>query len=155
MCLTRFITFQCSKPNIKVVHLLRYSPRNHHLISQGNDSSKNWSFQKHSKKIYDKDLRGFYYSIENSKVSLPKNPKSQTYLYQSVICFQVLVPTGGKLSIEFLLSDMNQTHKRFFFSTLNRSTKITALHASFPLSVASNKWTNITFNLVDLVPKTN
>jgi hypothetical protein len=73
------------------------------------------------------------------------------FLYQPILVFQVYVPLGGKLSIEFSVSDIANNHRRFFFSTCLRESKVTALHASFKLSCELNVWQNLKFDMADLV----
>ncbi|KAI8930032.1 hypothetical protein BC831DRAFT_164348 [Entophlyctis helioformis] len=105
------------------------------------------------KRQYEKNLKGFCHYCENlGRLTLPKDDKQHAYLIQPFVVMQIFSPAGQPLSIELLITDLNQNHRRFFISTAHRELKVTALHCGIPLvNIKRGVWINLCLDMVSLV----
>ncbi|CAH1783317.1 unnamed protein product [Owenia fusiformis] len=126
--------------------------------AQGKDPTANWKLSGgHGiRKIYDKEVKSFVYTIEGSshstKMQLPKDPKQSLTLVQRYVVIQINVQKGTDVTIELGVSDLGNNKRRLHFSTSLKENSCTPLHAKVPLTILKRSvWVNLCFDMVSLV----
>lgn len=122
--------------------------------AQGKDPTHGWKVGSGIKREYEKDVKGFLYCLEGSttttKLQLPKANLVQRYLV-----FQLFVPRGKEFSFEIGIIDQRKNKRRLMFSSAQKDTHVTELHARIPLTVLRrHMWLNLCVDLVSIVGET-
>ncbi|XP_047670091.1 uncharacterized protein C3orf67 homolog isoform X2 [Tachysurus fulvidraco] len=122
--------------------------------AQGKDPVAKWklSGQPCISKMFDKEMKGFVYSLEGSsqthRMQLPKDGKIPLVLIQKFLVLQVNVPPGKDFSTELLVTDQGHLKRRLYLSTVHKEFSSTPLHARIPLiSLRRNIWCNLCIDL--------
>ncbi|XP_060065672.1 protein CFAP20DC-like [Ylistrum balloti] len=129
------------------------------LTLQGKESSAHWKFSGGVKKVYDKEVKSFIYSLEGTpsttKVHYPKDQSQAVPLIQRYIVIQLHLAKGQDLSIELGVADLGNNKRRLHFSTAQKETQVTPLHAKIPLTILRRSiWLNMCIDMVSLVGET-
>ncbi|XP_046709873.1 uncharacterized protein C3orf67 homolog isoform X2 [Silurus meridionalis] len=122
--------------------------------AQGKDPVAKWklSGQLSINKIFDKEMKGFVYSLEGSsqthRMHLPKDGKTPLALIQRFLVLQVNVPLGKDFTTELLVTDQGHLKRRLYLSTVHKEFSATPLHARIPLTCLRRKiWCNLCIDL--------
>ncbi|XP_059571796.1 protein CFAP20DC isoform X8 [Alligator mississippiensis] len=104
-------------------------------------------------KEFDKEVKGFIFVLEGSsqtnKMQLPKEARQTLGLIQQFLVLQIYVPLGQDFSTELLVTDLGNTKRRLYLSTVQKELSITPLHAKIPLFMIKRKiWCNLCIDLV-------
>ncbi|XP_019360392.1 PREDICTED: uncharacterized protein C3orf67 homolog isoform X1 [Gavialis gangeticus] len=104
-------------------------------------------------KEFDKEVKGFIFVLEGSsqtnKMQLPKEVRQTLGLIQQFLVLQIYVPLGQDFSTELLVTDLGNTKRRLYLSTVQKELSITPLHAKIPLFMIKRKiWCNLCIDLV-------
>uniref|UniRef100_A0A7M4FET3 Chromosome 3 open reading frame 67 n=1 Tax=Crocodylus porosus TaxID=8502 RepID=A0A7M4FET3_CROPO len=104
-------------------------------------------------KEFDKEVKGFIFVLEGSsqtnKMQLPKEARQTLGLIQRFLVLQIYVPLGQDFSTELLVTDLGNTKRRLYLSTVQKELSITPLHAKIPLFMIKRKiWCNLCIDLV-------
>ncbi|XP_030828157.1 uncharacterized protein LOC100893930 isoform X1 [Strongylocentrotus purpuratus] len=126
--------------------------------SQGKEPLSKWklSGQTSIHKLFDKDCKSYIHTLEGAstttKIQLPKDTKQALVLIQRYLVIQSFVPLGQDFSMELGVTDMGNNKRRLFFSTAQKETSATPLHAKVPLTIIKRAiWLNLTVDMVSLV----
>ncbi|XP_026766932.3 uncharacterized protein C3orf67 homolog isoform X2 [Pangasianodon hypophthalmus] len=122
--------------------------------AQGKDPVAKWklSGQPSISKMFDKEMKGFVYSLEGSsqthRMQLPKDGKTPLVLIQKFLVLQVNVPSGKDFSTELVVTDQGHLKRRLYLSTVHKEFSATPLHARIPLTcLRRNIWCNLCIDL--------
>ncbi|XP_058258183.1 uncharacterized protein C3orf67 homolog isoform X1 [Hemibagrus wyckioides] len=122
--------------------------------AQGKDPVAKWklSGQPSISKMFDKEMKGFVYSLEGSsqthRMQLPKDGKMPLLLIQKFLVLQVNVPPGKDFSTELVITDQGHLKRRLYLSTVHKEFSSTPLHARIPLTcLRRNIWCNLCIDL--------
>ncbi|OWF55807.1 uncharacterized protein C3orf67 homolog [Mizuhopecten yessoensis] len=129
------------------------------LTLQGKESSAHWKFSGGVKKVYDKEVKSYIYSLEGTpsttKVHFPKDQSQAVPLIQRYLVIQLHLAKGQDLSIELGVADLGNNKRRLHFSTAQKETQVTPLHAKIPLTIVRRSiWLNMCIDMVSLVGET-
>ncbi|XP_069141181.1 protein CFAP20DC-like isoform X2 [Argopecten irradians] len=129
------------------------------LTLQGKESSAHWKFSGGVKKVFDKEVKSYIYSLEGTtsttKVHFPKDQSQAVPLIQRYLVIQLHLAKGQDLSIELGVSDLGNNKRRLLFSTAQKETQVTPLHAKVPLTILKRSiWLNMCIDMVSLVSET-
>ncbi|KAI4902104.1 hypothetical protein NFI96_013183, partial [Prochilodus magdalenae] len=123
--------------------------------AQGKDPVAKWKLsgsQPAISKVFDKEVKGFVYSLEGSsqthRMQLPKDGKMPLVLIQRFLVLQVNVPLGKDFSTELVVTDQGHLKRRLYLSTVHKEFSATPLHARIPLTgLRRNIWCNLCIDL--------
>ncbi|KAM9483374.1 protein CFAP20DC [Clarias gariepinus] len=122
--------------------------------AQGKDPVAKWKISGQSSviKMFDKEIKGFLYSLEGSsqthRMQLPKDGKTALGLIQTFLVLQVNIPPGKDFSTELLVTDQQHLKRRLYLSTIHKEFSATPLHARIPLiCLQRNIWCNLCIDL--------
>ncbi|XP_076870402.1 protein CFAP20DC isoform X2 [Brachyhypopomus gauderio] len=126
--------------------------------AQGKDPVAKWKLsggQSSISRIFDKEVKGFVYSLEGSsqmhKMQLPKDGKMPLVLIQRFVVLQVNVPLGKDFSTELVVTDQEHLKRRLYLSTVHKEFSATPLHARIPLlGLRRDIWCNLCIDLGSL-----
>ncbi|KAK0680269.1 CF20D protein, partial [Pygoscelis papua] len=104
-------------------------------------------------KEYDKEVKGFVFVLKGSsqinKMQLPKETRQTLGLIQQFLTLQIFVPLGQDFSTELLITDLGNSKRRLYLSTVHKELSVTPLHAKIPLFTIKRKiWCNMCIDLV-------
>ncbi|KAM8930775.1 protein CFAP20DC [Pelodytes ibericus] len=124
--------------------------------AQGKDPVAKWKLygsQSAIWKDFDKEVRSFVFVLEGSsqtnKMQLPKETKQSLGLIQQFLVLQLYIPIGPDFSAELLITDLANTKRRLYLSTIHKELSATLLHAKIPLAIVKRKvWCNLCIDLV-------
>ncbi|XP_041459925.1 protein CFAP20DC-like [Lytechinus variegatus] len=126
--------------------------------SQGKEPLSKWklSGQTSIQKLFDKECKSYIHTLEGAstttKIQLPKESKQALLLIQRYLVIQSFIPLGQDFSMELGVTDMGNNKRRLFFSTAQKETSATPLHAKVPLTIIKRAiWLNLTIDMVSLV----
>ncbi|KAI9183230.1 hypothetical protein H9P43_004147 [Blastocladiella emersonii ATCC 22665] len=116
----------------------------------------------HTKRVYERELKGFCVHVDSQSVKLEYTTKSATgnqSLYHPFLAIQAFVPTEcKKVTLELSVTDSipgtkMTSKRRLFLSTASKEFKTTPLHASFPIDtlLPRDRWTTLLIDLSDFV----
>ncbi|KAL7891640.1 hypothetical protein AOLI_G00011160 [Acnodon oligacanthus] len=123
--------------------------------AQGKDPVAKWKLsggQPSISKVFDKEVKGFVYSLEGSsqthRMQLPKDGKTPLVLIQKFLVLQVNVPLGKDFSTELVVTDQGHLKRRLYLSTVHKEFSATPLHARIPLTgLRRNIWCNLCIDM--------
>ncbi|KAK3579069.1 hypothetical protein CHS0354_029929 [Potamilus streckersoni] len=126
---------------------------------QGKDPAVLWKVTGNVKKVYDRDVKSYVYALEGSpatnKMQLPKDSRQSLTLIQRYLIIQIYIPKGSDFSMELGVTDMGNNKRRLCFSSAQKDTQITPLHARIPLTVLKRgMWLNLCLDMVSMVGET-
>ncbi|KAJ8301141.1 hypothetical protein KUTeg_020128 [Tegillarca granosa] len=127
---------------------------------QGKDVTANWKISGGIKRMYDKEVKSYVYSLEGTpattRMQLPKDSSRHSLtLVQRFLIFQISVAKGQDFSIEIGVTDLGNNKRRLLFSSSQKETQVTPLHAKIPLAVLRRStWVNFCVDLVSMVGET-
>ncbi|KAF1453267.1 hypothetical protein FQV21_0000635, partial [Spheniscus demersus] len=124
--------------------------------AQGKNPGAKWKISGNPSAIwkeYDKEVKGFVFVLEGSsqinKMQLPKETRQTLGLIQQFLTLQIFVPLGQDFSTELLITDLGNTKRRLYLSTVHKELSVTPLHAKIPLFTIKRKiWCNMCIDLV-------
>ncbi|KAF1401693.1 hypothetical protein FQV22_0014586, partial [Spheniscus magellanicus] len=124
--------------------------------AQGKNPGAKWKISGNPsaiRKEYDKEVKGFVFVLEGSsqinKMQLPKETRQTLGLIQQFLTLQIFVPLGQDFSTELLITDLGNTKRRLYLSTVHKELSVTPLHAKIPLFTIKRKiWCNMCIDLV-------
>ncbi|OQS07870.1 hypothetical protein THRCLA_00138 [Thraustotheca clavata] len=124
------------------------------LAAGGKDPVGKWKTTGKVRREYEKGSKAFLVNMEGTasatKLALPKDSKMG--LSMRYLIFQVLIPAGKAVSLEFGVTDANNLRRRLLLSSAFRECAVHQLHAQIPFqSVRRDAWVNLTFNVDALV----
>lgn len=127
--------------------------------TQGRDLLVNWKGISSSKKIYEKEVKGYVLCLEGApattKIQSPKDQKQSLMLVQRFLVLQLYLTKGADFSIELGVTDLSNNKRRLLLSTAQKETQVTPLHAKIPLTVVRRAvWVNLVLDMVSLVGET-
>lgn len=127
-------------------------PYNEIFSSQGSSNNQTWSIPKTVSRVYEKESKGFCYSLQNSqKLLFPLNKKPANLVHPFLI-LQIFCSLGNLINIELSTSDMQLNKRRFIFSSHIKDIKVTPLHVMLPVSfIKHGVWINLCIDLHHLV----
>lgn len=109
-------------------------------------------------KEYDRDLRGYYLSLEKDgviipaiKLECPIDCRSSIGIIQPLLVFQLYAMPSKQLSLEIIIIDSVGQRRRLHFSSIFRTfDSKNQLHAQIPWAIEKSKWNSCIFNLQSL-----
>ncbi|GFO44116.1 transporter [Plakobranchus ocellatus] len=127
--------------------------------TQGRDFLANWKGVSSSKKIYEKEVKGYVLCLEGApattKIQSPKDQKQSLLLVQRFLVLQLHLSKGADFSMELGVTDLSNNKRRLLLSTAQKETQVTPLHAKIPLAVVRRAvWVNLVLDMVSLVGET-
>jgi hypothetical protein len=109
-------------------------------------------------KEYDRDLRGYYLSMEKDgviipaiKLQCPVDNRSSIGIIQPLLVFQLYAMPSKQLSLEIIVVDTLGQRRRLHFSSIFRTfDSKNQLHAQIPWAIEKSQWNSCVFNLQSL-----
>ena len=123
----------------------------------GRDPTARWrlSSQKHIRKKYDKEVKGFIYDIGGStqaKMALPRDDRGTLGLVQPFLVLQLKLPLTRAFSFEICIRGVKSSRpSRILMSTSFKDASVTSLHMQLPLKIVRRGvWTNLVVDMASL-----
>ena len=135
--------FRNSYQNGKAKYLELYD-QSKHVSSSGKDF---WRLRSVKKKVYEKSSKGYITAVDTNSASsmvLPKDGKKELAIILPFILFQVFIPAGKQISLEFVVTDTLGFKRRINFGKGTKTLVCNEHHSRIPsMSFRTSQWVNL------------
>ncbi|TNJ30415.1 hypothetical protein GMRT_14103 [Giardia muris] len=126
------------------------------LEAKGQNPTQTWNTKKASvTRVYNKEMKTYVLDVTGkigSKITLPDVPeKQQLGITQPYLIFTLFILKDQPFSVNITILDHTRNRIRLYFSTANKTVKITPLHARLPLHAVAGTWSCLTFDLTEII----